>query len=410
MGNLENLTAEDLMYMIYNRNNFSLTTSSFIHFNENEWLNKIEKELSSDTINDIKDKTKNVNKLCEEIKDSLKEKFKNSSLYHLFDTIKHLKFETKENIFNAIKYFNRCCIDTFSKYNMKKSSKEYLFIKDIIKIFYIEILPWKMRTNDIYKKLNTVNFEYDQSLSSICKESITEYIIPNIISDMHSPKYIAYNIYLLYKLFVSNIDEQGLDRDFIDDLCKLSSIINVSQNFYYDVKNNVYGYIDNPDTNRIDIDITDDYDYNNDDVVTKYLNNLDNKKSIENFIESDKKINMVLNDKTIIFGDYVLTDDISPDRVLTEIKILEDDIERNYEEIKDSIAPELSRIELEYIKNSKLPLCKVVLPDGRKYNLTKVDNRTFCLFRSLNGLKLIGFSIPSGFNDKRLFFQNDINE
>ena len=72
MGNLENLTAEDLMYMIYNRNNFSLTTSSFIHFNENEWLNKIEKELSSDTINDIKDKTKNVNKLCEEIKDSLK--------------------------------------------------------------------------------------------------------------------------------------------------------------------------------------------------------------------------------------------------------------------------------------------------------------------------------------------------
>ncbi len=33
-------------------------------------------------------------------------------------------YPLKENIFNAIKYFNRCCIDTFSKYNMKKSSKE----------------------------------------------------------------------------------------------------------------------------------------------------------------------------------------------------------------------------------------------------------------------------------------------
>lgn len=404
MKNLDNLNHEDLLYMICNKSNFSLPIISLINFNNEKWMEAISKNLSIETVDHIRNNSKKVKELCRSIYDSLKELNDKSPLCILFDKINHLKFETNENIYYVIKYFNNCCIETF--HNKDVTSQYHLLIKNIICTFYTKILPWKMKTNAIYKKINTIKFGYDDTLSKICNDSTSYYILSSIVSDNHTPNYIAYNIYLLYKLFVQ--DTNDIDNDFIEDICKISSIVNMSSEFYDEVKDQVYKKLKTCDDYSFPLDISDDY--TSDDNVNEYLDRFNKQATIEDYTYHEEKINAVLNDKTIIVGDNVLSENLSPNRVLTEIKILEDDIERNYTDMKDYLDNRLSFKELVYMKLNKLPLCKVVLSNGDKYNLTKIDESTFCLFRSLDGVKLIGFSIPSKFGDKRLYFNMDIAE
>ena len=104
---IDKLTRDDKLFMLYNKNCFSLPTVSSINYNEDEWKKDIEINIHPDIIKRMIDDTNNITSI-QTIGSVSKYSGDNTiepTVCNVLKTLTEMPCETKENIIDVISVF-----------------------------------------------------------------------------------------------------------------------------------------------------------------------------------------------------------------------------------------------------------------------------------------------------------------
>ena len=381
----ENLSIDDKMFMIHNKKCFINSDRSFINFNSSEWESLINEQKSIEEINNSLELPKRVKRdmlgklhnIC----------LKTDSVYKFVDNLcNSVVLETNENIVDFILFVHNHIQHFKNRY--KFSPSELYTVYDSLFSVYI---PWKIQANRIYKKCLSNIKAADEFINNY-----HEYIMITLFSELRVVKDPSVAALISYMILV-NLNITSNDKKIIE--------------FFFDVAKNYIGtdtrvYMKNlndlMDAKISTTNMIDRISFNGLDGYEDMIKSDAKRKIEDNYLKS--KISDEVNNTNICIGE-----DIFPDHepmnityLLADIDMLdEEEIKRYIDKDKDIIY-EINENDIGYLKKEhNAPICKILRKEKGFNTITKIDNVSYLLFKTIGSTDLFGISFPKSNGGQR---------
>lgn len=385
--NIDRLSPDDKLYMIDNMKSFSLPTISTINFNREKWLEEIELKLHPDATKKLRiqyNATCDISAISYVTRGKISNNYIEDIVTKLISEIVDMSCETKENIIDIISMFGH--IIKIIKDNIPYE-KEYT--KDLIKYFFFRLLPFKLRAHEILVKTTTDNIPNDKILQEFYLKTLS-WIIQEMSYNKSSYEKMSLLIYLICKYLDLKIKSSQLKI--------LVESMSILYNYEFeDLMNKTVLLL------KESVDSLTIINSINDDEISLMSNTLitNGKRQIENNYEKNK-VSSRINNGGLCVGDNVFDDDINVSRLLIELDMLSEDRLKDYIGENRCTSFSIPENDIGYLKSEeKLPICKVLTKENGFYTLTRYENKSYLLFKTMGDSKCYGISFPSEFGGKR---------
>ena len=381
---IDKLTRDEKLFMIYNKNCFSLPTVSSINFNEDEWKKDIEINIHPDIIKRMVDDTNNINNIqtIQRVCRSTDVEYCGPAVCKVLKTITEMPCETKENIIDIISVFGS--ILKIIKDNEKNIPSWRVYRFGIVKYFFFVLLPWKLKAHEILVHNNTDCLPEDKYLQEFYNKTL-RLIILEMVSNKSTYEKIAVLIYLICKYL--NIDENTLSvKALVESMCWM-------HNYTYDQLMSLVVSLLKETTDSLNI-----IDNLSDTLNTKMSEIIisDARRTLETNYQKNIVSDKIRNDGVCI-GDNVFDNGvISLSKLLMELDMLSEDRLKDYIGENKMTSFSIPENDIGYLKlREQLPICKVMTKESDFYTLTRYEDKSYLLFKISGDSKCYGISFPS---------------
>ena len=393
---IDKLTRDEKLFMIHNKNCFSLPTVSSINFNEDKWKKDIEINIHPDIIKRMIDDTNSINSIQTIARvgrypgDGLTE----TQIRSVLKTLINMPTETIENVKDTLSVFGTI----FKIINESgRTSISDMYVKGIVKYFFSVLLPWKLRAHEIW--VNTCNdcIPNDDYLKEFYRKTV-RLVLQEMTEGKSSYGKMAIHIYQLCKYL--NIDNES----------HLKHVLVLSMN-------KLHGY-DYSELNSLvrsllkeTVDSLNIIDSLSDTINTKMSEVIvsDARRTIETNYQKNIISDKIRNDGVCI-GDNVFDNGvISLSKLLMELDMLSEDRLKDYIGENKMTSFSIPENDIGYLKlREQLPICKVMTKDSNFYTLTRYEDKSYLLFKISGDSKCYGISFPSIYGGGRQVVVFDI--
>lgn len=390
--NIERLSPNDKLYMLYNKNSFSLPTISSINYKEEEWNIEIKTHISPAIIDKmIKDSVTVTEEALETVTTFEKDVYFQSRVRKILQGIANMPCETKENIRDILAIFGTLLKFIDDNHQIVPSWNGYKF--GIIKYFLSVLLPWKLNAHEILVSISTDCIPNDNTLKDFYLKTL-RYILQEMVLEKSSYEKMAVIIYQIYSyLEINNVESQIL-----------KVLVDSASSFYGYDSNHLMNFTlslireDNDALTMIsNIGLSDQKRTSFSSIIIS-----NTKRQLEERYDKNK-ISTRINNGGLCVGDDVFDNGtISVSRLITELDMLSEDNLKDYIGENKLTSFTIPENDIGYLKlKEKLPVCKVMTKENGFYTLVRYDDKSYLLFKISGDSKCYGISFPSDFGGGR---------
>ena len=391
--NMERLLPEHKLFMIFNTDSFSNSTKVSIDFYRSSWYQELEETQSVNTILEMeKNSIALWNNIFIHTEDFNIPKEVSVFMDRFFKEVKSMPSETKEQMKEIILYF-RYAFD-FLMENKVHFTKNPEYFKKQIELFFKKALPSKVTAFEIMHSLNEDIRPADENKYLFYSKEL-RILIEEFMMNTSVP-YSAFVIYLICKLLDS--EGKGLYNILVDSK---SAMFDMGHD---ELEKCVISLL-NGDTSAMNmIDLVKDED------ISQWTKNIiETGKNLLTRNYEKKKICDRINHGGLVIGDNVFNDKVSINELIIELDKLSKDHIKDYIGENHMIDFFIDERQSGFIKeNKKLPLCKVLMPDGKFFTIIKYNSESYLLFTVSGDTSLYGISFPSGYQGNRKLIKFEI--
>jgi hypothetical protein len=380
---IERLTPEDKLFMILNSFSFTPSTKSTIDFYRSSWMGEIDKKLSHQAFEQGEIA---VSKSWDSVMNLLSKKLNAdekmvSDTIRVFRTIKGMPSETKEQISEILNYFNSLQMKFLHDHEFRKSNAQY--ICDAITVFYKTVLACKMGAHEVMVRCNMDVLPADENqYQFFCHE------LRHLFTEFMEAKTLNYSAVVIYMIITYlNNEKTALYQVLVNSKCALNNFDKV------ELSRLVVELLDGEISALKLIDSIDE------DHCTKWTSEIieKSKTCLTKNYEKNKICDRVRHGGLVI-GDDVLSHNVELNELVIELDKLSKDTIKDYCGEITPINYVISKRQVGYLKvYEKLPVTKVLMPNGNFFTLTKYDGESYLLFnKEDNSGEFYGISFPCG--------------